>query len=400
MYSHRPLIASLAIATVLSFSACEKDPSTECIQETISDENYFSTDRTLSNTCKKIQGIDYVLTGNKTYYISANVTIEPGTLIEIEDDAALVIETTGSLQALGTAQEPIIIRGRYNSNGHWKGLFVRSNSYSNKLDHVQLERGGGGAISGETESGAVVLLEEGRIGIHNSTIKESASYGVQLVGEEARLTQFSNNTLKGNEQAMRMYTTQATILSPTNNFSNNTNNYVELRIGSAMNKHYAWPAISIPYRLMPTIGTTTTVQRIVGSGGLAIAAGAVVEMSGGTGFDVRDMGTLTAVGTASQPILFTGVEKNYGTWKGFAFWFTNTDNRFEHVRVEHAGGEQQGVVYMWGDPKVTFTDSEFTYSPTCAFYDAPKTNSQSMNSNALILNMIYTNVNSNYCKGN
>ena len=133
----RPPSAVFIVLIMLLFNACQKDPSQECQQKIINDPNYFTVDRTLTNGCSKQEGIDYILLGNHTYVISANTFIEAGTTIEIEDSAALVIEATGTLQAIGTTEAPIVIRGRHNSTGHWRGLFVRSSSDLNQLYQVR-----------------------------------------------------------------------------------------------------------------------------------------------------------------------------------------------------------------------------------------------------------------------
>lgn len=394
----RPLLTSLLITLVLCFNACQKDPSKICIQKIISDPNYFSVDRTLTNNCKKQQGIDYILTGNKTYVISANLLIEEGTIIEVQDSAALVIETTGTLQAKGTTDAPIIIRRHHKSTGHWRGLFVRSTSSLNELQHVHLKNAGGASIAGSTARGAVVLLDQGTIAINASKIEGSASYGINIASTAAKLTSLKNNIITNNNIPMRLHTTQATTLSSNNDLTGNKNNFVQFCIQPFINENYTWPMLNIPYRLMPLDSSSTPTQLIAGTGSLTIAPGSKLEMTQATGFAVRDLGQLSVIGTPERPILFTGVIKNYSTWEGFEFRFTPKNNRFEHVRIEHAGSKK-GIIYMWGNPRLTLDKVELTYSSSCAFYDAPKTASQSVNSNLFFKNITYSFINSQYCKG-
>lgn len=398
MNSLRPLLALILMSNMLVFSACEINSSEDCLQEIITDPNYFSVDRVLSNNCPKQQGIDYILTGNQTYTISANVFIEAGTIIEIEDSAALVIASTGTLQATGTATEPIIIRGHYKSTGHWRGLFVRSSSALNQLQQVQLEDAGGAPLSGETARGAVVLLDQGKIALNNTQIKNSASYGVHLASATASLSEMNNTSISTSVAPVRLHTTQADNFGQGNDFSGNQKKYLEFCILPFTNESHTWSKVNVPYRLMPLDSNSSSIQSLAGASSLSIAPGTTFEMAGGTGFSVRDVSQLTVVGTATEPILFTGTVKDYSTWEGFEFRFTQQDNRFERVRIEHAGN-QGGVIYMWGDPKITFNWIEFTYSSSCAFYDAPKTSSQAINSNLFLSNMDYYFVNAQYCKG-
>ncbi len=399
MNSFHPLVALFFLATVLLFSACEKDPTAECVQEIITDPNYFAVERTLRNGCLKTQGIDYVLTGNQTYVVSANLIIESGTLIELEDSASLLIDTTGTLQALGTPEEPIIIRGDFRSTGHWRGIFVRSSASNNKLQHVRIQQAGGASIAGETARGALVLLGEGHLAVNSTKIEGSASYGINVASSMADLSEFNENILTKNMIPLRLHTTQANSLSPSSNLQGNTNDYIEFSIQSPMATAYNWPRLNVPYRMMALDNNpSSAIQSIVGFGSLTVDPGCTVEMSSETGFSLRDQAQLSAVGTSSELILFTGVQKGYGTWRGFEFRFTPQDNRFEHVRIEHAGS-QNGVLYMWGDPRLTCLNTEVTYSPTCGFYDAPKTANQSINSN-LVFDVAFSYVSSEYCKGN
>lgn len=398
MNSLTPLLALFLITTVLLFSACEKDPSEECAQEIITDPNYFSVDRILSNGCAKQQGIDYILTGNTTYVVSANLFIEAGTIIELEDSAALVIEGAGTLQASGTATAPIIIRGHYKSTGNWRGLFVRSNSYLNQLHQVHLQDAGGATIAGETARGAVVLLDQGKMAISSSRIEESASYGINIASPMAGLSELKNSVITNNNLPLRLGTKQANTLSDNNSMKGNIRDYVEFGIQGFTNEEYTWPRLDVPYRLFSMDSASNPIQTLSGTASLIIEAGNTLEMTPESGFEVRDLGRIEAVGTDEALIVFTGTTKDYGTWRGFEFRFTMADNRFEHVRVEHAGSEE-GVIYMWGNPRLSFRDVEFTYSRNCAFYDAPKTSNQSINSNLFFIDMMYNYVNSVYCKG-
>ncbi|MFK7797208.1 MAG: right-handed parallel beta-helix repeat-containing protein [Aureispira sp.] len=383
---------------LLTFSACDMDSSKDCQQEIISDPSYFTVDRVLTNTCTKQQGIDYILTGNHTYTISANTFIEAGTIIEVEDSAALLIESTGTLQAVGTSAEPVIIRGYHKSTSNWRGLYVRSSSSFNQLHQVHIENAGGIPLDGETAQGAIVVLDQGKIAISSSRIASSATYGINLASTTANLSKLENSTITGNSMPMHLYTTQASAITTGNNLRGNVSDYIAFSIAPFINEAYNWPMLNIPYRLMSADSSSTAIQSLSGTASLTIEPGCILEMLPQTGFNVSDLSKLSVIGTASAPIVFTGTIKNYSTWNGFEFRFTQMDNRFEHVRIEHAG-DRGGIMYMWGDPKLTLDNVEFTYSSSCAFYDAPKTSSQSINSNLFFRNITYDFINSQYCKG-
>jgi hypothetical protein len=275
---------------------------------------------------------------------------------------------------------------------------VRSSSALNQLHQVHLQDAGGLPMDGETAQGAVVVLDQGKITISSSKITSSATYGINLAGATASLSKLENTTITGNLMPMHLFTTQASTITTGNNLRGNTNDYIAFSIMPFVNETYHWPMLNVPYRLMPADSSSTGVQSLSGTASLTIEAGCMLEMLPQTGFSVRDLAKLSVLGTANAPIVFTGTTKNYSTWRGFEFRFTPMDNRFEYTRIEHAGG-QGGVIYMWGDPTLSLEDVDFTYSSSCAFYDAPKTSSQSINSNLFFRNISYDFVNSQYCKG-
>ncbi|HXV61388.1 MAG TPA: right-handed parallel beta-helix repeat-containing protein [Vicinamibacteria bacterium] len=99
---------------------------------------------------------------------SYSVQVEPGTTIELEDGASLIVY--GDLTAVGTAREPIAVRGAKSKSG-WGALVVqgrRAERSTVRLEHVILE-GGAGAENDRTHftgalsvTDAVISLRESR----------------------------------------------------------------------------------------------------------------------------------------------------------------------------------------------------------------------------------------------
>ena len=52
-----------------------------------------------------------------------------------------------------------------------------------------------------------------------------------------------------------------------------------------------------------------------------------------------ETGSLKAVGTAKEPIIFTGAQKTAGYWEGINFYFSNNvKNELEYINAEYGGG--------------------------------------------------------------
>jgi len=137
------------------------------------------------------------------------LTIEPGTTLVFEQDAGIFIEGhAGGLRAAGTATDPIYFTALDPRPGYWCGLvFSDSNHGDNLLQYAVVEYGGSGSCTQLYSSlKANVLVESAGnassqyIRIYNSTIRQSAGYGVVVAQETnandiAADNTFSNNAL-------------------------------------------------------------------------------------------------------------------------------------------------------------------------------------------------------------
>ncbi|WP_162054237.1 PKD domain-containing protein [Pontibacter pamirensis] len=70
---------------------------------------------------------------------------------------------------------------------------------------------------------------------------------------------------------------------------------------------------------------------------VAIAPGVVIEFEADKGLEVLPQGYITARGTATQKIVFTGKTKTPGFWKGILFDSNNALNELTQVEVGYAG---------------------------------------------------------------
>ncbi len=68
-------------------------------------------------------GGPYLMTGNVTIPAGSRLDIDPGVLIIGEAGASIVVQGTGTIQALGTAQKPILFRA-LSCNNRWGGIAI------------------------------------------------------------------------------------------------------------------------------------------------------------------------------------------------------------------------------------------------------------------------------------
>ncbi len=70
---------------------------------------------------------------------------------------------------------------------------------------------------------------------------------------------------------------------------------------------------------------------------VVVEPGTVIAFAEGASIAIKDDGSLKALGTAAEPIVFQGEEDAKGYWKGIGIQSNSLKNQFDHVRVYNAG---------------------------------------------------------------
>lgn len=403
---HQVFLPILLFSILFSFSACQPDDD-DC-EETntctctsakeINDLSYFQMDRILSNICPN--GVDYIIATDNIYEVTANLTIEAGVSIEFVDGAGLAIEETGSFNALGNVQDPILLQGvNENAIGSWRGIIIYSDKTTNALDYVTIKGAGGDQFNSNGDRGCLVVYADSKVSINNCTFENSAAYGLNSDYTSAEITSLMNNKFISNNIPILIRANHADIIDATNSFSNNTNSYVHTRRGSEITTSKVWQALGIPYQITSSDFGIFKLQEIGTNGRLTLNPGVDVLFEIQTGFRINDTGTFSAVGTANNKITFSGVDPQAASWDGIQFYFTQSpSNEIKHAIIEHAGSDQ-GAIYLWANPALKVSDVTFNDISNCAFYDGPKGASDPANPNLSRSNITYNNVASQYCQG-
>lgn len=104
------------------------------------------------------------------------------------------------------------------------------------------------------------------------------------------------------------------------------------------------------------------------NGDVVIEEGTVIEFQTDAGFSVTGSGSLAINGTASAPVLLTGVDKQAGSWKGVLFDSDDTKNSMIYTNVEYAGGKafnsngDLGAVIVWADSRLKMNNCKVSNS--------------------------------------
>ncbi len=100
---------------------------------------------------------------------------------------------------------------------------------------------------------------------------------------------------------------------------------------------------------------------------LTIEPGVRIQVSAGQAIDVRAEGSLTAEGTADNPIIIEGVQQTRGFWSYLRFFDSNNPaNRLIHCKISDAGSSssQNAIVFIRGNSLVIVQDTEIRNSQT------------------------------------
>lgn len=97
--------------------------------------------------------------------ISNDMTIEPGVILEMDASTSLYITKNGSLNAVGTTADPIIIRGFTKQPGSWENIYFEfTSSVKNQLKNMKIQHAGGNPTS---TKGAVYMWAKPTLNVEN-----------------------------------------------------------------------------------------------------------------------------------------------------------------------------------------------------------------------------------------
>lgn len=301
------------------------------------DCNYFIEDRVLTNTAAPV---DYII--SCVADITADLVIEPGVVIEIEENGGLGVYDNGSIHALGTESSPIIIRGTSSAKGFWRGIHLETNSTKNKFNYVAIQDAGSNYVYCCNEK-ASLFVKGGKIEIKNSTISNGKEYGIYS-DANANLEGFEANRIESHDKhPMKINIKRAGELDGKGSeYTGNSNNLL-LVFGPEMDEQVTIPATKVPYQFEGKVFNITE--------NLTLEKGVDIEMEENAGIGVYDNGSLTINGTAEEPVYITGKEAIKGYWRGIQIESNSLKNSISYTAIADAGGN---YVYCCNDKASIF----------------------------------------------
>jgi hypothetical protein len=286
-------------------------------------------------------------------FVDAPLTLEPGVVVQMEEGASMTVRGDGALAAEGTADSPIVFEGAsVGTRGYWKGLAFEVGgteeplAYGVVLDHVRIADAGSSAWNGNDDTVAAVFMNtSGSALITNTEIHNSAGYGL-YAGGDARIAGFAGNHLHDNNAPMRIHPDLVGGLAGTSTIENNTDDRVWVVFGNndKVSRAATWRDLGTPYYIADRMFVEAAVE---------VEAGVEIELAQDIAMRVLELGSLTASGTADDPVVFRGANANAsGFWRGLYFESNIGANQLTNVEVLDAGstpwnGDQNSVASLF-----------------------------------------------------
>jgi hypothetical protein len=307
-------------------------------------------------------GLPYRVEESVDVEAGASLTIEPGVVVKSYGGNGIVVK--GSLEAQGSDTKPVVFTsstddengGDTNGDGtettaeagHWAGIEFREGS-SGLLDHCRILYAGWSMFTEGTYAAyvdaAVVCRVDAAPTISSCEIANIAGDGVRI--HETASPTIIDNDFNGVGWPVYANTWSALPADVSGNAYTDVQNF-----GIYYNdpdvpegQQITWPAYpdGLPYRIEESVDVETGAS-------LTIQPGVVVKSYGGNAVVVK--GSLEALGTATEPIIFTsaiddenGGDTNgdgdettagAGQWSGIEFR-AGSSGALDHCRILYAG---------------------------------------------------------------
>ena len=316
-------------------------------------------DGNLNLTDHNPNGVDYV--ADCDIEIRGNVSIAPGTTIQINDDYHIEVISEGSLSATGTAVAPIVFQGQNGgTEATWAYLAINTTNASNKLDHVIIENAGNntGWNANVPEKSAIYL--EGRLAMTNTSISGSNGSGL-LIAEnilDANLTQFASNVIRNcNEYPITTTPNQIESMDlPSCTFSGNSQEFIYIYDDNGADRltvTSSWENAPIPYFIDFNLELYSS---------LTIEAGSEIIFGSGAGLAaVSSQETFLKVnGTEANHVIMRGQVATSGAWLGLYIPTSNAQNEFNYLDISDGGQETLSFSDFKGNITLDFEQPRLT----------------------------------------
>lgn len=275
------------------------------------------------------------------------VTLEPGVVVQMNDGQDAYVSYDGALNAVGTAELPIVLQGSSESPT-WPGLQIDSANQDNVFEHLILAGAGTETMLYQDQPSALVVWGEGYLKASDLHIAHSGGDGLSILSETSGFPGEYGPGLVFEDVAghpVRLNADHMETLDWGDFESSELGEPTVAAYTSRLEKEAVWSAIALPVRMETDLPVWA---------GLRVESGVEIQFLAGNSLLVSAAGenpTAEFIGTADAPVVLRGRLEQPGAWGGVLFSSASPANRMEHVRIENGGG----VEHTWAGVKANLS---------------------------------------------
>ncbi|MDN6290897.1 MAG: hypothetical protein L0J63_11515 [Tetragenococcus koreensis] len=258
--------------------------------------------------------------------IDGKLTIEQGVVIAFEQDAGIDFKKKSTFKMQGTAEKPIVLTGKEQIKGFWRGIYTESTSMINTMNYVTIDYAGG-----NSKAALNIQNETSSLSLKHCTFSNSKNYGMltyRKVSKDVHNVDMNNCTFTRNKIPVKTQASRLRLFNDTNTFSGNDKDYIELQ-GGTIYGDATWAKLDVPYFLQGNFR--------IKDGVFTVKPGTAIIMSTQKWIHVAENASLVMVGTAEDPITFRGEHDVPGFWKQINVRSSSPLNEIGHVIIKNAG---------------------------------------------------------------
>lgn len=313
------------------------------------DCNYF---RQNPNTVLKDNpeaSVDYIIPCMMA--IDGKLTIEAGVVIAFMQDAGMHFKAKSSFKMEGTAEKPIILTGKEQTKGYWRGIYTQSPSANNKMSYVTVD------YAGSSSAALEINRKNSSLNLEHCTFSNSKNIGMLVnnyVEKDVQNIVMKNCSFTKNKIPVKTNITHLQMFNDTNSFTGNEKDYIYID-RERLKGDATWASIDVPYFLQDNFRFS--------DGVLTVEPGTEIIISAQNWMHLSNKASLVMVGTKEDPIIIRGEHDVPGFWIGFTIDSSSPLNEIAHVNFKNAGattGTPNGVVRLERSKFLKIHDVVFT----------------------------------------
>lgn len=319
--------------------------------------------------------------------VDVDLELADGVDLTFQEGGSLAINENGSFKVSGTAASPVRIRGEEAVAGWWKGIAFKSNSTKNVINFAEISDGGSGYVYCCSDPANITVFD-GRVSLTNSSVTNSAGFGLLATNADVYIDHFEGNSFRDNKEAPLYVNPEllGRLDGTLTEYVGNDDNFIRTS-ARTITTNQTWRKSSIPYKIDG--------ENLYIEGDVFVNEGAEIVFQEDGGIGVQEDGTLKIGGTASNPVIIRGADSVPGYWKGVYYSSNRSSNTIDFANFSDGGG---GYVFCCDDGallgvhnggSVTVNNASFSNSQECGIFIG---NNATMSRSSLSFNNNTTNI--------